>query len=184
MLFLKTPVNKLLPNLYTLLFVLFVLLIFEQILQLIVALIFPDIYSVLPFTLDIFFTEDIANLLHIPSWIVVIIIIAILIALTLIVVEMLVQYNEMQEELFIGDEVDRHLYQAVFTRPQVKYHDLPIYTGDFMRDNKSEISLSHYQKNKNKFTQNLLFINLVLVFILYDNLTELIICLMKKNVFI
>lgn len=136
MLFSRTPVNKLLPNLYTLLFVIFVLLIFEQILQLIVALIFPDIYSVLPFTLDIFFTEDIASLLHIPSWIVVVIVIAILIALTLIVVEMLVQYNEMQEELFIGDEVDHHLYQAVFTRPQVKYHDLPIYTGDFMRDNK------------------------------------------------
>ena len=91
------------------------------------ALIFPDIYSVLPFTLDIYFTEDIASLLHIPSCIVNIIIIIIMIALTLIVVEMLVQYNEMQEELFIGDEIDRHLYQAVFTRPQVKYHDLAIY---------------------------------------------------------
>lgn len=142
MLFSRTPVNKWLPFLYTTLFVIFVLLIFEQILQMIITLLFPDIYSVLPFTLDIFFTENIAELAHIPSWIIILIVIAILIALTLWVVELLVKYNERQEELYIGDVTDRHLYFAIFTRPNVKIHDLPIYTGDFMRDNKGTKSTS------------------------------------------
>lgn len=140
MIFSRTPVNKLLPFLYTTLFVIFVLLIFEQLLQMVVVLLFPDIYSVLPFTLDFFFTESISEMTHIPSWIIVLIVILLLIALTFWIVELLVRYNERQEELFIGDVTDHHLYLAIFTRPNVKIHDLPIYSGDFMRDNKGTAS--------------------------------------------
>ncbi|TDM46057.1 hypothetical protein ETI06_12065 [Macrococcoides goetzii] len=142
MLFTRTPVNKILPILYTTLFVIVVLLIFEQLLQMVIVLLFPDIYSVLPFTLDIFFTEKLSELTNIPSWIIILIIITILIALTFWIVELLVKYNERQEELYIGDITDHHLYLAIFTRPNVNITDLPIYTGDFMRDNQGTLSTS------------------------------------------
>lgn len=142
MLFTRTPVNKILPILYTTLFVIFVLLIFEQLLQMVIVLLFPGIYSVLPFTLDIFFTEKLSGLTNIPSWIIILIIITILIALTFWIVELLVKYNERQEELYIGDITDHHLYLAIFTRPNVNITDLPIYTGDFMRDNQGTLSTS------------------------------------------
>ena len=142
MLFTRTPVNKLLPFVYTTLFVIFILLIFEQILQMVIVLLFPDIYSVLPFTLDIFFTENISELTNIPSWIIILIVIILLIAITFWIVELLVKYNERQEELYIGDITDHHLYLAIFTRPNVNITDLPIYTGDFMRDNKGTSSTS------------------------------------------
>ncbi|TDM39053.1 hypothetical protein ETI10_12410 [Macrococcoides goetzii] len=142
MLFTRTPVNKILPILYTTLFVIFVLLIFEQLLQMVIVLLFPGIYSVLPFTLDIFFTEKLSELTNIPSWIIILIIITILIALTFWIVELLVKYNERQEELYIGDITDHHLYLAIFTRPNVNITDLPIYTGDFMRDNQGTLSTS------------------------------------------
>ncbi|TDM39972.1 hypothetical protein ETI08_13275 [Macrococcoides goetzii] len=142
MLFTRTPVNKILPILYTTLFVIFVLLIFEQLLQMVIVLLFPGIYNVLPFTLDIFFTEKLSELTNIPSWIIILIIITILIALTFWIVELLVKYNERQEELYIGDITDHHLYLAIFTRPNVNITDLPIYTGDFMRDNQGTLSTS------------------------------------------
>ncbi|WP_414042259.1 hypothetical protein ACMGE9_07880 [Macrococcus sp. EM39E] len=142
MIFSRTPAKKIIPFIYTALFVILVLLIFEQLLQMVIVLLFPDIYSVLPFTLDFFFTENISELTHIPSWIIILIVICILIAITFWIVELLVQYNERQEELYIGDVNDRHLYLAIFTRPNVKIHDLPIYTGDFMRDNKGTASTS------------------------------------------
>lgn len=142
MLFSRTPVNKLLPFIYTTLFVIFILLIFEQMLQMVIVLLFPDIYSVLPFTLDIFFTENISELTNIPSWTIILFVIFILIAITFWIVELLVKYNERQEELYIGDITDHHLYLAIFTRPNVNITDLPIYTGDFMRDNKGTSSTS------------------------------------------
>lgn len=136
MIFSRTPQNKWLPRLYLFLFVLILFLIFEQFVQLLVVQLFPDIYSVLPITLDWFFTEQISTVIHVPSWIIILVIVALLTALLFWVIEMLAQYNERQEELYIADPVDHHLYHAVLTRPQVKYTDLPIYTGDFMRDNK------------------------------------------------
>lgn len=136
MIFSRTPEKKFIPFMYTTLFVILVLLIFEQLLQLVVVILFPDIYSVLPFTLDFFLTENISELTGVPSWILVLLVILILIVLTFWIVELLVRYNEMQEEIYIGDSTDKHLYKAIFTRPNVKLNDLPIYTGDFMRDNK------------------------------------------------
>lgn len=111
-------------------------------LQMVIVLLFPDIYSVLPFTLDIFFTENISELTNIPSWTIILFVIFILIAISFWIVELLVKYNERQEELYIGDITDHHLYLAIFTRPNVNITDLPIYTGDFMRDNKGTSSTS------------------------------------------
>lgn len=142
MLFSRTPANKLLPFIYTTLFVIFILLIFEQMLQMVIVLLFPDIYSVLPFTLDIFFTENMSELTNIPSWTIILFVIFILIAITFWIVELLAKYNERQEELYIGDITVHHLYLAIFTRPNVNITDLPIYTGDFMRDNKGTSSTS------------------------------------------
>lgn len=136
MIFSRTPKNNWIPRFYLFAFVILVILIFEQLVQLLVAQLFTDIYSVLPFSFDIFFTETLATMFDIPSWIIILVIIAICIALIFWVVEKLATYNERQEELFIGDPVDRHLYKAIFTRPQVNYTNLPLYTGDFMRDNK------------------------------------------------
>lgn len=136
MIFSRTPKNNWIPRLYLLLFVILVILIFEQLIQLLVAQLFPDIYSVLPFSFDIFFTETLGTLLHIPAWLIILVLIVLFISLIFWVVEKLATYNERQEELFIGDPVDRHLYKAIFTRPYVNYTNLPLYTGDFMRDNK------------------------------------------------
>ncbi|TDM10558.1 hypothetical protein [Macrococcus lamae] len=136
MIFSRTPKTAWRPWLYLVLFVLLIGLIFEQFVQLLVAQLFPDIYSVLPFTLDIFFTEQLSLMTGIPSWVITLIIIGILTALIFWVIELLARYNEMQEELYIADTVDHALYKAIMTRPQVKYTQLPLFTGDFMRDNK------------------------------------------------